>query len=252
MHERRQHPRLDIRLDAEYLREGAADSRQVTLANLSAGGAALITDEPLEAGSRLVYLHFDLEADDPSLAGPVEAPCEIARCERREGVGRSDEYLVGVVFLGLQPRDLERIHRLVDGRLARTGEPIQQHRRIELERPIAIRYGRFDEFVEEMSKNLSLGGMFIRTRAPHPPGSAFEFQLQLGEDFTLVEGRAEVIWTRRRSEGADRPAGMGIRFLELDPASRNVLRRLIEQHDEPEDEAGAESADGEPEEAASA
>jgi uncharacterized protein (TIGR02266 family) len=100
---------------------------------------------------------------------------------------------------------------------------------VTLHRPVSIRFDRFDEFVDELSENVSMSGMFIRTNDPKSPGTVFDFSFQLGDDFALVEGRAEVVWTRRKTLDAERPAGMGVRFFDVDDRSRNVIKSLVEK-----------------------
>lgn len=227
MGDRRDFPRLSLALDVEYMADKSVLGRHATLDNLSVGGAAFVTEESLEPGDRLRYLHFTLQSELGSRS--YRPTAEVVRCEKRPGIGRSHEYLVAVTFLDLSEEDQERVSAWILDRLSHT----QGHNpRIDLERQVALRFQRFDEFVTVVSKNLSRTGMFIQTEEPRSSGSQFEFVLQLGDDFNLVQGQAEVVWIRRASEGVDRPAGMGIRFLSLDRTSEGVLLRLINQHTE--------------------
>ena len=228
MADRRDFPRISLALDVEYMAESSVLGRNATLDNLSVGGAAFVAEEPLEPGSRLRYLHFTLESELGSNA--YRAKAEVVRCEEREGIGRSREYLIAVTFLDLAKEEEERIGKWILDRLEKSAE---FNPRIELERQVAVRFKRFDDFVTAVSRNLSRTGMFLQSEDPRPSGSRFEFVLQLGDDFNLVQGQAEVVWTRRVSEGADRPPGMGIRFLSLDRTSEGVLRRLVREHTEP-------------------
>jgi len=228
MSERRDFPRLSLALDVEYMAEKSVLGRPATLDNLSVGGAAFVTEEALDPGDQLRYLHFTLDSELGSHSYRPRA--QVVRCEERPGIGRSLEYLVAVNFLDLSDEDGEQISTWI---LDRLGGTDGYNPRIDFERQVAVRFQRFDEFVTVVSKNLSKTGMFIQTETPRPSGSQFEFVLQLGDDFNLVQGQAEVVWTRRASEGADRPTGMGIRFVSLDKTSEGVLMRLIQQHVEP-------------------
>ncbi len=111
----------------------------------------------------------------------------------------------------------------MDRRTTRPGEEA----RIPLERAIALRFKHFDDFIDELSANVSTGGMFIRTRHPHPIGSVFEFELRLGEELPLIAGKAQVAWVRRRKGEADESLGMGVRFVELEDESRRHIARLV-------------------------
>lgn len=103
-------------------------------------------------------------------------------------------------------------------------------RRIALEREIAIRVPRFDTFVTEYSSNISTTGMFIVSESPQAPGTTFTFEFSVADDWKLIRGKAQVVWTRYRDEAEERPAGMGVRFIELDPQSRRLIRWIVEKH----------------------
>lgn len=103
-------------------------------------------------------------------------------------------------------------------------------RRIALEREITIRVPRFDTFVTEYSTNISTTGMFIVSEKPHAPGTTFAFEFSVADDWKLIRGRAQVVWARYRDEDKERPAGMGVRFVELDAQSRRLIRWIVEKH----------------------
>ncbi|HEY4588702.1 MAG TPA: TIGR02266 family protein, partial [Thermoanaerobaculia bacterium] len=93
-------------------------------------------------------------------------------------------------------------------------------RRVPLETRVQFKFDRFDGFISEYSSNISPGGLFLRTRAPQPPGTVLDFELRLGDGFELIRGSGEVVWNRLEDEGPARPAGMGLRFLELSEGSK--------------------------------
>lgn len=103
----------------------------------------------------------------------------------------------------------------------------QRFPRAELRRKVSLKFKEFQGFVNEYSENVSAGGMFIRTTSPQPVGTVFDFELTLGDDYTLIHGLGEVAWVRERDEGFDRPSGMGVRFLSLDPGSRKLIDRMV-------------------------
>jgi uncharacterized protein (TIGR02266 family) len=103
-------------------------------------------------------------------------------------------------------------------------------RRVELEREISIRVPRFDTFVTEYSQNISTTGMFIVSEKPQAPGTTFSFEFSVADDWKLIRGKAQVVWTRYRDEGPERPPGMGVRFLEVDAQSRRLVRWIVEKH----------------------
>ncbi len=112
----------------------------------------------------------------------------------------------------------------------RTTRPGEAHRAT-LERAIGLRFKHLGDFVDELAANLSTGGMFIRTRRPHPVGSVFEFELRLTDDRPPIAGKAQVAWVRRRSDTLDEPVGMGVRFVELEDESRRRIAELVAAHE---------------------
>lgn len=103
----------------------------------------------------------------------------------------------------------------------------QRYPRTDLRRKVSLKFKEFQGFVNEYSENVSAGGMFIRTTSPQPVGTVFDFEFTLGDDYTLIHGLGEVVWVRERDEGFDRPPGMGVRFLSLDPGSRKLIDRMV-------------------------
>jgi uncharacterized protein (TIGR02266 family) len=103
-------------------------------------------------------------------------------------------------------------------------------RRVPLETRVQFKFDRFSGFLSDFSANISPGGMFIRTRAPQPPGTVLEFEFRLGDGFELIKGRGEVVWVRPEDEGSTRPMGMGLRFLELSQGSKELIYRIVDHH----------------------
>ena len=103
-------------------------------------------------------------------------------------------------------------------------------RRVPLETRVQFKFDRFSGFLSEYSANISPGGLYLRTRAPQAMGTVLDFEFRLGDGFELIKGRGEVVWVRTEDEGPTRPAGMGIRFLELAPGSKELIYRIVDQH----------------------
>lgn len=66
---------------------------------------------------------------------------------------------------------------------------------------------------EMLMMNMSMGGAFVRTDAPAPPGSQVLLRVYEGEDATPVPIQGEVVWARLPGQGT--PVGMGIRFTQV-------------------------------------
>lgn len=82
-------------------------------------------------------------------------------------------------------------------------------------------------FYAGSATNLSEGGFFVATHILQDIGEQFQFSIRLPEINRFVKGVGEVRWHRSRDEGADSPAGMGIRFVELEEGSREALDEFL-------------------------
>jgi uncharacterized protein (TIGR02266 family) len=107
--------------------------------------------------------------------------------------------------------------------------PPRIFRRVPFATAVRLQFDRFRGFVEEYSANLSLGGMFIRTDQPAAVGTEVPIEFRLGADYELITGRGRVVWAREEAVDDEHPAGMGIRFLELTPGSRELIFKLVER-----------------------
>jgi molecular chaperone DnaK len=103
-------------------------------------------------------------------------------------------------------------------------------RRVPLETRVQFKFDRFSGFLSDFSANISPGGMFIRTQTPQPQGAVLEFEFRLGDGFELIRGRGEVVWLRPEDEGPTRPAGMGLRFLDLSQGSKELIYKIVDHH----------------------
>ncbi len=111
-----------------------------------------------------------------------------------------------------------------------THVPPRIYRRVPFETAVRIEFDRFSGFVEQYSANLSLGGLFVRTATPPPVGTVVPIEFRLGDGFELIRGTGKVVWVRSDAEaGPERPAGMGIRFVELTAGSRELIFKMVER-----------------------
>jgi uncharacterized protein (TIGR02266 family) len=87
-----------------------------------------------------------------------------------------------------------------------------------------------DEFIENHSHDVSKGGLFVKTPTPFPPGTLLKFEIRLAGDKSVISGVGRVVWKREPTQaGADKPAGMGVKFIKIDDSSRAIIDRLITQ-----------------------
>lgn len=115
-----------------------------------------------------------------------------------------------------------------DSKLSQERPPAS--RRVPLEREVVLEFEHFSSFISEYSANISRGGMFIKTDRPHLPETLFRFEVRLADDAPLIAGLAKVLWVRQVAQGADRPSGMGVRFLQLEVKGRDLIDQIVRKH----------------------
>ena len=103
-------------------------------------------------------------------------------------------------------------------------------RRVPLATKVQFKFDRFSGFISEYSANISPTGMFIVSEKPEPVGRILDLEFRLGDGFEIITGQGEVVWSRGIPEGPSRPPGMGIRFMELSPGSKDLIRRIVDQY----------------------
>jgi uncharacterized protein (TIGR02266 family) len=86
-------------------------------------------------------------------------------------------------------------------------------------------------FLSEFTTYLSAGGMFVDSENPMPPGTGFSFECNLTPEGPRLEGEGQVVWTRKEADEGG-PAGMGVRFTELDPDLSELLTHAAQRYQE--------------------
>src|SRR5689334_20851142 len=84
-----------------------------------------------------------------------------------------------------------------------------------------------DQFIDQFGTDVSIGGMFIKTKTPLEIGALLKLELQLSDASPVIQGIGRVCW--RRMPGADPalPPGMGIKFVKLEDDSRATVERIV-------------------------
>ena len=93
---------------------------------------------------------------------------------------------------------------------------------------IQLRYPDEGIFIQRFAPNVTRGGIFLASRAPHPVGTVIGFEVALMQGPLLLHGNGRVTWVREYDpEEPQRAHGMGVQFLKIDPACRPMLDRLL-------------------------
>lgn len=80
-----------------------------------------------------------------------------------------------------------------------------------------VEHAQLSDEQRAYTKNIGVGGAFIITPDPPPPGAVLQIALQVPAAARLIEVRAEVRWIVDGShDEPDREHGMGVKFAGLD------------------------------------
>ncbi len=97
-----------------------------------------------------------------------------------------------------------------------TGDRIGLSQRVPRVRvELKVEYRRLDTFFQDYTKNISKGGMFIKTQFPLEIGTRCHFSLWIPGRTEPFQLEGEVIWSNDVTgacEAAEESSGMGIRF----------------------------------------
>jgi len=86
---------------------------------------------------------------------------------------------------------------------------------------VRLPFASAEEFLQRYGLNVSRGGIYLRARALHPPGTPVTLEVKLQDGKRLLYGNATVSWvTGTRGAGV---TGMGFKFITLDAVSRRFL-----------------------------
>jgi len=101
--------------------------------------------------------------------------------------------------------------------------------RVPADLDIKLGYGSIDEFIERHALNISRGGIFVRTLAPEAPGTPLTLSIALESGEKVIVGKGVVAWTTPPAAPGEpqHPPGMGVRFTELDDASRALVDLVV-------------------------
>ena len=116
--ENRVHPRLVVRLQAEYRASGSKEWHQGTIHDLSASGVALLTPVRLSPEA-LIAVRFRLPDSDEE-AEHFEVESLVLRTVAESEVGGNVQFRAACHFLNLFGRSYERVRRYVFERTQNT------------------------------------------------------------------------------------------------------------------------------------
>ena len=103
--------------------------------------------------------------------------------------------------------------------------------RIALQVPVQLRVD--EESHAGVTRNICGGGVFVATMRSLPVGDRVIVVLTIPDDSEPVEALAEVRWSRPFEALDDRPAGLGLRFIDT-PLRAAILVRELQRSGQPD------------------
>jgi uncharacterized protein (TIGR02266 family) len=76
--------------------------------------------------------------------------------------------------------------------------------------------------------DLSRGGIFVRTEARIAVGKRLSLEIHVTGEPSPWPALGRVVWIRTAGEGLDRPAGLGVRLIDIDDAVTKAIDRLVD------------------------
>ena len=93
---------------------------------------------------------------------------------------------------------------------------------------IQLRYPDEGIFIQRFAPNVTRGGIFLASRNPYPVDTVIGFEVGLMQGPPLLQGTGKVTWVREYNpQEPQRAHGMGVQFLQVFPACKPMLDRLL-------------------------
>ncbi len=94
---------------------------------------------------------------------------------------------------------------------------------------LEVKGKKYNEVLLGYAQDLSLGGLFLRAASSFKTGERFPIEFVLPDNKTKIQCTGEVVWKTRQDSSNGLAEGVGLRFADLNPKSREALDRWIEQ-----------------------
>lgn len=95
---------------------------------------------------------------------------------------------------------------------------------------VKIYYPDLAHLSDAISRDISVGGMFLESPTPPALGTEIRFDLHLPTPKPqIIHGEGVVVWSRQGESKKGLPGGCGIRFLRLDPRFRSLIFRVVDR-----------------------
>jgi uncharacterized protein (TIGR02266 family) len=122
---------------------------------------------------------------------------------------------------------------IATGLLSSTTDPRPESRRTNdrVDAEFEITAQSENNFYRGLSENISVGGLFFETYAPHHLGEQLTVRFTLPGTLCPIEATVVVRWIRAHNPASDTPQGIGVQFIGLDADARRVIERFSRKRD---------------------
>jgi type IV pilus assembly protein PilZ len=95
---------------------------------------------------------------------------------------------------------------------------------------IEIMFKEKGSFIKSYMRNVSNGGIYIKTDAPLPIDGRVNLKMKLPDIEESMEIQGRVVWINPKSGNNSFPPGMGIQFVTIRTDHKDFIDRFVEKH----------------------
>ncbi|MFK7929310.1 MAG: TIGR02266 family protein [Myxococcota bacterium] len=108
---------------------------------------------------------------------------------------------------------------------------------------VKVDYDLLDDFLDDYTANISMGGMFVRSETPMDVDTTFRIRFSLPGRATPIEATATVRWVVLPNDPAGLVPGMGIQFDGLSDGDHRAIERWMRRYEAALDAANDQVSD---------
>ena len=97
---------------------------------------------------------------------------------------------------------------------------------------VLVEYENREDFCNDYTANMAIGGMFIKTDTPLELGTRFRLRFQVPGRERPIDTLAVVRWSIEPSAAGPLHPGMGIRFDDLSAADEAAVQRMLDTYED--------------------
>ncbi len=101
--------------------------------------------------------------------------------------------------------------------------------RADVEVEIDLHYRTPQEFLTAYSRNISGGGLFIKTPQPQSLNQKVLLRFSLPGNSRKLEVHGVVVWANSGTARSSFPSGMGVKFVDLKPEDQQLITDFVTQ-----------------------